>query len=398
MRIDTELLETSWKNLGLVILPGHPQPEATFDFSRALSDLPVQIGSDWARVPRRMPGASLLEAPEAEHPINVQAVVSVELGAKWIGTLHARCPVDRGPLKWRHAEAFIIHGIGVDADVVRDGLGEQIVILTDPHATARNIDLTSTAGGTSVPLATMLLNKTWQGAPDDELQVLGAKVKDYLLRDLLDRSGMGQVARLAARAIRHDLCFDEDPSDVEDMTRGAVEAMGSRLRHVAKLACQATVLAAPLLDPAAAGPSEEELLDAMHISRWLPGRRAQAQLRRLAKQHLAFDRDDPAATERVAQLRRLAYRIGDEWALDPDEGTVRVVDDAEYLRVQLADVVCGWAWRLIAAGGLVALVKRFRLVIYNGVPLSLDRAGELDWRRGDHRRLLHEAASRNWGF
>lgn len=296
-------------------------------------------------------------------------------------------------MKWKHVEHYVIEGFGLEPQMVREGLQSQTVVLTDAHETARSLDLSVSIQGAPLPVATMLLMRKWSGVPGADL----GQLRGWLLRDVLDRSGVGTLSSLVREAMSRDWDgLTAGRRRGPDFTKSVIEELDGKISRISKLACQATALAARYLDPENRGESADQLMAAMRFSAGLPWFYAQDRLLELSGQQVAFDRDDPGVTAAVERLRRLAHVAADEWGIEPDLGGVRAVDDADYIRVQVADVVCGWARTVVYQHGLVELVRRFRLVLYNGTPLTLERASRLDRERAEHRELLRGAAARGW--
>lgn len=290
-----------------------------------------------------------------------------------------------------------MEGVGSEPQLVRDGLQAQTVVLTDAHETARSVDLSVFIQGARIPVATMLLMRKWSGVPAADLDQHHHKLRRWLLRDVLERSGVGTLNALADQARSRE--FDGMAAGRRrglDFVGLVIEELDGKISRIRNLACQATALAARHLDPEARGNSAGRLMAAMRFMGGLPWFDAQDRLLELSGQRIAFDRDDPGVTAAVERLRRLAHAAADDWGDEPDRGGVRAVDDADYIRVQVADVVCGWARTVVYQYGLVELVRRFRLVLYNGAPLALECAGRLDRERGEHRELLRGAEARGW--
>jgi hypothetical protein len=341
--------------------------------------------------------AHLPAAPDTELSLHIQAVIGADLGAPWVGKLYAAAPAAVRPVKWQHVRHFVTEGIGSEPQIVRDGLQAQTVVLTDAHEMARSVDLSVSLMGTRIPIATMLLMRKWCGVPATELERHYRKFREWLLRDMLERSGVGILNSLTNQA----MSFELDTMAVDrnlrlDLSSEMMEEFGRKVGRISKLACQATALTARYLDPQNRGYSDHRLMAAERFSEDLPWFDAQDRLRELAEQQIAFDRDDTVITAAVERLRRVAYAAADLWGQELDRGSVRAVDDADYIRVQLADVVCGWARTLVYQHGLVELVRRFRLVLYNGAPITLERAGRLDGQRREHREMLNAAAACGW--
>jgi hypothetical protein len=372
--------------------------EGAFATDRTYLDLPAEIGSDSTTVPRMVAGLRpfLPPAHDAELSVHVQAVIGADLGAPWVGRLFRAAPAGTRPIKWQHVEQFVRAGVGPEAQTVRDGLQTQTLVLTDAHQTVRSLDLSLTIAGATIPLATMLLQRRGTGALTGELLHLHEQIRAWVLRDVLERSGVGIVESLIRRARWQDLDGVFNRRSALDLTTPVIERLGGKINRVSKAACQATALAARYLDPETQPESAESLMASMRFSAGLPWFYAQNRLLDLTRQRVAFDADDSGVTATIEDIRRLGYSAADELGLVTDEGGVRAVDDADYIRVQLADVVCGWGRTVVYEKGLAELVRRFRLVLYNGSPLTPDRADRLDKQRQEHRRLLEIAAARGW--
>lgn len=256
---------------------------------------------------------------------------------------------------------------------MRDGLGEQTIVITDPMDMVREVDV-------NMPMAVCAVALSRRGTP------WAVKIHQFVTRNLLLRSGIGTVECLIEEAdgcgLGRGLCRS---SFIKEL----IERCGGNIHRVAKLATQSTALIAEQRDPDAVRGWPLDWAESRFYGGWGPWD-AKWHLRQIGRCNIIFDNDEPPITRMVEEVRaaaaaraRYAWLSGDESAA----GWVRNGDDRNHLQLQLADIAAGWARTLIERGGYLAAAMRFRFVLYNGERLTLESADRLDKLRAAHRRL-----------
>jgi hypothetical protein len=296
------------------------------------------------------------------------------------------------PIKWKQkdVQGFVRDGQGFESRVVRDGLAEQTLIITDPLDLIRELDVgLFNKGRVGVPFCSMVF-LTKQNIPA-WVQEFASSLRRGVSLDLLGQSGIGRVESLLDDAMSNGVFSRQASLLLPYGVVGMMERCDGQLSKVAKLATQATALVAEERDPDANCELEGEGFGTL---RTIDGRTnpydARRSLRNIAGSNILFDRDEPGITGMVEEVRMVAQRTG---SLDFPGlgGSIRTGDDSEHLRIQLADVAAGWASTVVHERGFRSLAETFRYILYNGQPLTLDSAAELDRTRDLHRSLLADA-------
>ena len=351
----------------------------------------------------------------------VESVIGASLGAPWIATLRA---LARGasPMKWNHVKDAILTGFGLDVSSVRDGLAAQVVVVTDPMATARTIDLATATGRPHFfPLGVLLFARKQGARERPSLPPEIARMVDFMRRgtfdDILEGSGLGRLCDHMSQADARDSAGEAAFGwrSRNRMLESFASSLGGSLNKAAKFASKATVLAVPILDPehpayVAIERRFEELAGVMRFGGYA-GEMAQQALTLVANRRLVVDAGHRDITDLTAKLRDIvelhakgpwfndAQQAIDAFTDDHAEspaarGFVRPGDDRQELRLQVADVAAGWAGTLIEQHGYRGLASVFRCVLYNGTPLTTERAMRIDERRRQHDGLLASMAGR----
>jgi hypothetical protein len=110
----------------------------------------------------------------------------------------------------------------------------------------------------------------------------------------------------------------------------------------------------------------------------------------IGRSQLLFDQGE-VATAHVEGVRATASRVAAfvrGLDLPPDEGRVSACDDADSLRMQIADVAAGYAAARLAERGFRGLQAEFRLVVVNGQRLLPEDAERLDRERAEFAKLV----------
>lgn len=318
----------------------------------------------------------------------IEAAVSVAPDATWVGALQ-RAAGGANPIKWQHVATSVWNGESQDAATIRDGLGTQALLITDELALCRDLDLQ--AAESRLPFAGLVfLGKL--SIPGNGLWTPAAW-RQTVAEDLLMDAGVGRIQRLRAEADDLDFVRDQDGAGMS-VRQLAADLDGSP-KKAAKVASQSMLIVLHELDPD--HPNRNALFESLEAlpMRWVmpsEGAFARARLRAIADTRTVCDGGEERFTAAVEQVRRAAEDVAyGPWSeLPRSGGYVRTGDDAAYLRLQLADVVAGYARTAIEQGGFADLVRRFRFVLYNGRRLDQDAAARLDRDRRRYAGLLAE--------
>lgn len=344
-----------------------------------------------------------------------EGVIGADLGAPWIGALRERGP-DPGPMKWDHVREFVLSGTAVAADAVREGLGGQALIVTDPMRHARSVDLSmATAGLHATPLANLIFldsrpTREGDGPAMAGLRQISNRVREYIFGEVVRTSGLGRIAGYLADSQRSGIEYGyaSGPASQSGLIAPVTASLNGGLNKVVKLASKATALALPVTDPDHAGHARvyERLSSYVEVCRYgLPADKvAQASLAIIAERRMVVDGGHEDIVKLTEQLRDMAEVFAEGPYFDrarafgdlaerrsadaaSRRGFVRSGDDVRELRLQIADVLAGFGREIVACHGYVELHRRVRKVVYNGQVLTAELAATLDREKRDHARL-----------
>jgi len=343
----------------------------------------------------------------------VEAAVGADLGAPWIAPLRRHVPSHRA-MKWQDVEGFVCTGEGVEAAAARAGLSSQLVIVTDPMHSVRRLDLfAADQGGRVAPLAPLLFWKAKHGT-DAVIDVEKARRASILRRivfdDVLKNSGLGTLCNTLAEAENRTVDGNvmRDRRTGEEFLAPVARQLKGSITNAAKLASKTTILAAPLLEAS----GEERHLVKMFgegfggsIYAGLEHVVATRKLGVVADRRMIVDEGHDDITRLTATMRDIA----EVHCLDPyfddrnaafeslkrqreesrfPRGFVVAENDERELRLQIADIVAGWARTVIERQGFASLAATFKCVLYGNRVLGMDHAVLLDRDTREHRRLL----------
>lgn len=234
-------------------------------------------------------------------------------------------------------------------------------------------------------------------------------VRRYVLESTLDSSGLGLLCDHIASAESHDLDGNVHRRGLRGTLMDAMAGeVGGSLNKAAKLASKATALAVPIIDPDHPGGDRVRRRTEAYaeVSRWgsLDHLVSQEALGVVAERRMVVDQGHQDITDLTARLRDMAEVHSQGLYYDREQafealreareahfegrGFVRAGDDRRELLLQVADVAAGWARTIIVSRGYRELVNIFRCVLYNGSPLTQERAARLDEEIADHRKLV----------
>lgn len=347
----------------------------------------------------------------------VEAVIVAGPAAGWVPLLRSRGPAVR-PMKWGDVALFVTRGRGSESVAVRTGLAGQVIVVTDPMHLVRGVDLLSAERGSTPPISLMTLLRAPRCLPSAHPAVVFATtLHEALVHDTASTSGIGRLAEDVAALEAGDVVSGSFRGTVHtDIVARTLAPLKGSLTKTAKLASKATTLIVPLLDSEHPGHPRLHPADEGSVYRFAAPDRflAKRSLDAVAGRRLVVDRGHNDIINQTANLRELAeiyasdpYSVDNERAREAlmrltrkgtaapggsAKGYVRPGDDVESVQLQLADVAAGWARTIIEETGYAALVDTFRLVIYNGRPMTADVARVVDAEREQHRRLFLRAS------
>ncbi len=345
-----------------------------------------------------------------------EGVIGADLEASWIGGLRERAP-DPGPMKWDHVKEFVLSGTGGAADAVREGLGGQALIVTDPMRHARSVDLSmATAGLHATPLADLIFLDCRPTREVDRRAMVGLRqisdrARAYIFDEVVRASGLGRIAGYLADSQRSavEYGYASGPASRSGLIAPVTASLKGGLNKVVKLASKATALALPVTDPDHAGHTRvyERLSSYVEVYRYgLPADKvAQASLSIIAERRMVVDGGHDDIVKLTGQIRDMAEVFAEGPYFDrarafgdlaerrstdaaSRRGFVRSGDDVRELRLQVADVLAGFGREIVARHGYGELHRRVRKVIYNGQALTAELAATLDREKHDHARLM----------
>lgn len=339
---------------------------------------------------------SLRPAAEETHLPRVYVQCTLPCRADDAAAAHLRAKFGerRGPVKWDDVRGWLVEGLSPRAMAVRAKLEEAVIMVVDPLAFYRSIDLTW--GGhrgkpilysralAQDPAANRLRRFINRRVARVLLISSGAEAIHSLLRSPLIGEGFEAVG---GRASRESSLAALDPFHLA--------AKEPKLNTVSRIALQTTALVSHEHDPDARRP----LIEGVSVyGMAADGYYNQRRLEAIAHRSVVFDRGHEDATQvsidfhRAAQ-RRLANSPLSMSGLDGTfpNGLVRTGDTAMEIELQMADIAVGWASHVLQEWGALELNRRFRCVLYNGIPLDRADAERLDTEKRFHRRAVERA-------
>lgn len=294
-------------------------------------------------------------------------------------------------MKWEHVKALVLHGSGPEAQRVRRALERQVIVVTDPMALARAVDMRLVERGRSLPLiGGVLVGKVRSAGP---LLKIEQQVREWVTYDLLATTGVGTIESLISQSDNLGMSADRGVH-----TRRVADEIRGSISKATKLASRSMMLVMHERDPERRGRPD--------VGRWAGVMRfgnpetmlAHARLNEIAKAKIFFDKGEEDVTRVVDRLRKDAERVVAYSPLeDPNvRGFALDEDDANMLRLQVADIAVGYARAIMeqprfAHVALAELVQRFRLILYNGSQLTPEEATQADLLRIHHRHALQRA-------
>lgn len=294
--------------------------------------------------------------------------------------LQSRSP--RGFFKWDAVSSFVRATDSVEAARVREKLGEATITVVDPAAFVRTESVSMGSGHHTLPMLAPQVMK------DPAYRPVRQIMTRFMGRRLLVSSGAESLYSLLKTPIYDEyLAFPMDKSALHSRDLDPlrlVERMPN-LNKLSRVAIQATALMGHEHDPS----FFEEVATSLRPHRfWDEGRYNQVRLEALARRSMVFDRGHESETEFVVRLREAAVNRIDQFTPyrtgligRPMRGEVRMDVTATTVELQVADVAAGWAKHVLQERGTLELCRQFRLVIYNGITLSRERAMKLDDER-----------------
>lgn len=294
--------------------------------------------------------------------------------------------------KWKDVSGFVRTRDSLDAIKVRARLGEASIAVVDPAAYVRTDSFAPRRGGRSVPY----LSREMYATP--ELAPFVRAVHRSIARALVITSGAESLYSLLNSPGLGDVdvrVTDEELAAVRKLDPLTVVDGWKSLTKAARLALQSAAIVAHEHDAA----GRAALVRNTAMFRWNPeGALNHARLMAISSRTVVFDRGHEQETGVLVKLHEAARRRVshlpwwmDESGEESELGSVRTGESQREIELRMADVAAGWACDVLAERGAFELCKEFRLVIYNGVALSPERAKRLDDERRFFRRIVSRA-------
>lgn len=299
-------------------------------------------------------------------------------------------------MKWGKVQEFVASKVSEEAARVRRRLEEATIMIVDPAAFLRTLDLQNLTGRATLPYLSR------EVARDPRFAPLRRFLADRVGRVLLIDSGAESVyALLTSPLVGESLTLGRelrslrsehrqlDPFEIAKRTTG--------LNKIARIALQTSALVAHEHDP------EQHVAIGRYVDggRWGTGigEFNQARLEALARRSIVYDRGHEDSTSIAADLHRAArkrlenspFSLASAGDYAFPVGDVRTGSTSDEVELQMADVAAGFARQILSEQGALALAKSFRVVLYNGRLLRLADAEKLDTESRFHRRLIDRA-------
>lgn len=299
-----------------------------------------------------------------------------------------------GMFKWNDVQSFVTSMASEEAARVRRRLEEATIAIVDPAAYLRSYDLAQTPRGMPPTLSR-------QVQTDPRLAPLRQLFARQVGQLLMIQSGAEKVFALLRAPLVGESGFyghlARRTDDIQHLDPLVIAERTKDLNKLSRIALQTTALVAHELDP------ETRTDIAPYIEGFRYGMDTtgynQARLEALVRRSVVYDRGHEDATSLAARYHEAARaRAADcplNWTDQDQErpllGEVRVGVTQEEVELQVADVAAGWASHILGVRGALVLCNTFRVVIYNGSPLSRTEAERLDTERRFHDRMIERA-------
>lgn len=372
------------RNVAREYISASTRQGVAFDRIQLLGSLPVTFADD----------TTLRRRQGQEHTphVFVQATIVCASDDAVVPLLQRRAR--RSMFKWGDVGEFVLSRASDDAARARSRLEEATIMIVDPSAFLRTMDLSAAS-----PKNPPFLSRQVQ--TDPRFRMLRRVMTRRVGRVLLIHSGAEHVYSLVRSPLIgeggfYDPEFSVGGEKLDGLDPLAIAERTPDLNKLSRIALQTTALVAHEHDANTRIEFERYLV----AHRWMPdGWINQARLEALAKRSIVYDRGHEDSTSIAAKLHQAACeRVNNcprRWA-NPEEpdaavGQVRTGITRDEVPLQMADVAAGWASSILASRGAVALAKTFRIVLYNGVPLDHTQAEKLDTERRFHDRLIARA-------
>ncbi|MBL8988050.1 MAG: hypothetical protein JNJ80_17395 [Gemmatimonadetes bacterium] len=320
----------------------------------------------------------------AEPYIYVRAVIGRDLDRPWIHDLE-RLARSRGQMKWETVAGPVLTGTSSELARIREGLQTAAIIIADPAASFRRIDIDLARENRTSPLLVRLLAGTAKTA-SPSLVRLGRQLREWASERMLDTSVIGEIERLVHEAefmpIRRLDGLTISAPLGDSLRRSVVNQLGVNLSKITKFAGSSQILRLGGFRDAEPGSDADVVWARPQALRTLD---------RLGSARIIFDNGESDVTQAVETLRYSVASVARTLSYGrilESGGFIREMDDRAEVRLRVADIAAGFAKAVIGAGGLRAASARFPLMVLNGRAVNADTAHRYDSDRAQLLRLM----------